>query len=639
MSDLVNSRSSALGALGRSAHLVLAAVLVALLSTVVVGTARADYTAPTSVVAQVMGMDTVQVTWKPVTGAPRYRVGYSTSSSFSGEKFYPAATSTSPLTTASAWVTGLVRGTKYYFRVWVIDATTGARVSPFSATVSGTPAYLYTAPKALIAANVGGTSVDLEWSIVLGSPAYRLRATSSEAPTVITDTGSDGKGRLVGLTKGKAYTIQVAVLLPKTDSSPAVRMSPYSSVYVKVTTSNYSVDAPTEVKLVKQEPYAITLGWTEPEAMQSTFRYLVQYATNSAMTKGLKSAPLTDQTQLRIPGLVANTNYYMRVRVVAQDGTAKSDRSDTVQAKTPTPYGFIAGKVTGAPFADLVATAYLADGTLIKQATVNSKGEYKLRLRPGTYRVQLTYVGTGSYTSLWALTGSKGGRIISESSPVPVSLDTTSTPPPITLGPGARVKGVISDQNGLRVRAVDVSARSAWTDARDVIAMTLNSDDGSYELRGLADGSYWLRMIYNAGDGFLAKAIKVTITDGVITGIQESTEASPRTASVQSPFGSVDTRLAPMPFRKTYAAHIYGSKTVGTKLTSKVNPWLAGQYPTTYATMKLQWKRNGAPITGATGSTYRLTSADRGKYITLWAQASKYGYITGTVTSTSYKVS
>lgn len=50
-----------------------------------------------------------------------------------------------------------------------------------------------------------------------------------------------------------------------------------------------------------------------------------------------------------------------------------------------------------------------------------------------------------------------------------------------------------------------------------------------------------------------------------------------------------------------------------------------------------QWLRNGAPISRATGTSYRLTSADRGKQIRLRVQFIRAGYLTATATS-AYRI-
>ncbi|MDQ1059837.1 hypothetical protein QFZ23_003738 [Arthrobacter globiformis] len=45
-------------------------------------------------------------------------------------------------------------------------------------------------------------------------------------------------------------------------------------------------------------------------------------------------------------------------------------------------------------------------------------------------------------------------------------------------------------------------------------------------------------------------------------------------------------------------------------------------------TLKYQWYANGAAITGATASTYPLTAADLGRYLTVTVTGSKPGYAT-----------
>ena len=97
--------------------------------------------------------------------------------------------------------------------------------------------------------------------------------------------------------------------------------------------------------------------------------------------------------------------------------------------------------------------------------------------------------------------------------------------------------------------------------------------------------------------------------------------------------------LDTLPFRKRYGASLKGTSRVGKTMSVNATPWLAGTYPTTTATMGYQWKRNGTAISGATKSTYKLTSADKGKTITITATAKRYGYNTGSATSNGAHIS
>lgn len=592
----------------------IAAVVVLAGSAVVVPIAIAAAKKPTGFAATAQGMDTVEVSWTAVAGATAYQVQYSTSSSFKSPTSIKS-------TTTDVWVQGLTRNKKYYFRAAVDDGTSSRT---WSDTKSATPKYLYTPPTSLTSTNVGGTFVDLAWPYVLGAPAYRLSAAPTKGGSAIVSDSdnSDGNGRAKGLKKNTKYKIKVAVLLAKTQTTPAVRMSPYSTASVTVTTSNYEVDGPLDVTLKARTADSLTLSWTAPANFKTGYAYQVQYALNRTMTKSSKYGPTTTSTTQKLTGLIDNTDYYVRVRVVdpANNNKQKSDYSDSQQAKTPTKFGFIAGTVSGPTSSDVVVNAYATNGTLVDTANV-SGGKYKLTVRPGSYRVHVSYLGTGAYTSLWAATGSGGGRIPSEGTVFKVTYGETTTAPGVTLTKGATVSGVIEDAGKspiAKAGMVDVSLRNANTSTREVIAQARNTGSGKYTLRGIPDGAWWLRFVYNLGDGFEAGSIKVNVSGGDVT---------------------VNAKLQNATFRKKYGVTVSGTKSKGHKLTAKAKAWLAGQYPTTYAKMSYQWRRNGTNISGATKSTYTLTSADRGKSISVKVYATKYGYSTGTATSTSYRIS
>ena len=73
---------------------------------------------------------------------------------------------------------------------------------------------------------------------------------------------------------------------------------------------------------------------------------------------------------------------------------------------------------------------------------------------------------------------------------------------------------------------------------------------------------------------------------------------------------------------------IGGTRRVGYLLTAYPGTWKPSGVTFTY-----RWLRNGVPITGATGKTYRLRSVDRGDRIRVRVTGRKTGYYTKTVTS------
>jgi hypothetical protein len=76
------------------------------------------------------------------------------------------------------------------------------------------------------------------------------------------------------------------------------------------------------------------------------------------------------------------------------------------------------------------------------------------------------------------------------------------------------------------------------------------------------------------------------------------------------------------------APRITGTVTVGSTLTAKPGTWSPAPVNLYY-----QWYRSGVAITGATASTFRLTTADLGKAITVKTTARKTGYKVASQTS------
>jgi hypothetical protein len=70
---------------------------------------------------------------------------------------------------------------------------------------------------------------------------------------------------------------------------------------------------------------------------------------------------------------------------------------------------------------------------------------------------------------------------------------------------------------------------------------------------------------------------------------------------------------------------ISGNTDVGSLLTVEAPNWNVPGVATTY-----QWQRNGANISGQTGTSYTLVQADVGKTVTVKATGTKAGYATGT---------
>ncbi len=77
-------------------------------------------------------------------------------------------------------------------------------------------------------------------------------------------------------------------------------------------------------------------------------------------------------------------------------------------------------------------------------------------------------------------------------------------------------------------------------------------------------------------------------------------------------------------FKTAPTPTISGTAAVGNTLTAKTGTW------NPVPSFKYQWQRNQGNISGATGSTYKLTTADAGQKIRVVVTGSKSGYVTTT---------
>ncbi len=603
------------------------AALAVLLSLVVPSAVAISPPAPPTVAEVADSATSLKVSWDAVAGAKGYRLQYSTSSSFTSPKYVPASASAAPLTATSTVVTGLTTGTTYYFRVAVVDPSSLKVLSDsYSKAVSAQASYPYTAPGDLSATAVTKSTMKLSWKAIAGAPGYTVRVFTSSGGAKYLQTATNS----IALSGLKAKTLYYLRAYVSKSTSRLSADSPEN----QVTTSTYSTATPSGVKVTSQQPSAVALAWTAVSPLPAGSQYMVTYALDAAQTLSKVTRGPFTTTSATLGGLATDTTYYAVVYVADKTKKQISGASVFVVAKSTVPRGTITGKTSGVTGSDLIASAYTASDELADQATVGSDGAYTLAVRPGNYKVQITYTGTGNYASAWAWAGKDGGRLSSEASTVKVAYNKSSSAPAVKIHTGGVVSGMVRDSAGRPVRDVDVTAITYMSTAREVEVVGRSGSDGKYVVRGLPDGKHWLRYIYS-GDGFAIRSVEVVISQGKIVSVRVSTSTKATTTTVKNPFTAVNVRLDNANFRKRYKAYINGTRRVGKTLSAHATPWLAGTYPTTHASMSYQWKRSGKAVKGATRSTYKLTKSDRGKRISLTVTARRYGYNTGSTTSAS----
>lgn len=118
----------------------------------------------------------------------------------------------------------------------------------------------------------------------------------------------------------------------------------------------------------------------------------------------------------------------------------------------------------------------------------------------------------------------------------------------------------------------------------------------------------------------LGRKLSVTVT-GSASGIRSATKTSAAT-----------TVVAVSVFAAAPTPKISATLTQSKVLTAVPGTWSPS------ATLRYQWLRNGAKISGATARTYTLTGTDSGKTITVAVTGARAGYTTLTKTSTGLKI-
>ncbi|MFF8817137.1 hypothetical protein ACF07D_03950 [Leucobacter sp. NPDC015123] len=154
------------------------------------------------------------------------------------------------------------------------------------------------------------------------------------------------------------------------------------------------------------------------------------------------------------------------------------------------------------------------------------------------------------------------------------------------------------------------------------VGQTLSAKPGAWKPAPVSLSYQWLRN-GSAIKGATKSTYKLTSADG---GAKISVRVTGKKSGYLTVAKTSAAKAVPRVLGTAKPA-ISGTKLVGSKLTVNRGKWTAG------ASLKTQWLRNGAAITGATGTTYSLTAADAGKRISVRVTGSKSGYTAASQTS------
>ncbi|WP_457973931.1 beta strand repeat-containing protein [Arthrobacter sp. D1-17] len=263
--------------------------------------------------------------------------------------------------------------------------------------------------------------------------------------------------------------------------------------------------------------------------------------------------------------------------------------------------GSVGGTVlnkAGKPAANLYVQAYTTDGSLVTRGgTTDAAGKYSVTgLTSGKYVLRVRGWVDGDLYS---------GNTATEPSASPVTVVSGSTTP--------------YDLSWAAVRLA-LTAPVPTITGTAAVGSTLTADPGTWEPAPVTLAYQWkangtaitgaTASTYKLAAADAGKTLTVTVT-GTKDGYTSEAKTSAATATV-----AAGTLTAPVPT-------ITGTAAVGSTLTADPGTWEPAP-----VTLAYQWKAGGTAVTGATASTYKPTTADLGKTLTVTVTGTKDGYTT-----------
>ncbi len=261
--------------------------------------------------------------------------------------------------------------------------------------------------------------------------------------------------------------------------------------------------------------------------------------------------------------------------------------------------GRIAGKVTdpstSTAIAGIEVCAFSTGSESFGCALTDAQGGYTISaLGGGDYDVEFLSPPSLDYVTQYY----DGERKASAANTVPVAEGSTTPNIGAQLEQGGRIEGKVTDAStNAAMKDVLVCVLQSVTES---VGCALTDASGEYTISGLPGGKY--EVGFDAGKGYVIQyyddkfsfpeAQAVTVTPG----------------STTAPIDAAMGTSALVPPVNTKAPAIFGTPAVGETLSCATGLWTGIPTPT----FTVQWLRDGAPIVGATGSSYQVQGADEG---------------------------
>jgi hypothetical protein len=264
--------------------------------------------------------------WQASSGATKYLLDVSTSSSFN--TFVTGYNNLDVGNVLNRNITGLNANTQYYYR---IRANNSSNTSSNSNVIQVTTMTVgLSAPIALAATNITSTGFTANWQASSGATKYLLDvSTSSTFNTFVAgynnlDVGNVLNRNITGLNANTQYYYRIRANNSSNTSS--------NSNVIQVTTMAVGLSAPIALAATNITSTGFTANW---QASSGATKYLLDVSTSSTFNTfvaGYNNLDVGNVLTRNITGLNVNTQYYYRIR--ASNSSSTSSNSNVIQLTT-----------------------------------------------------------------------------------------------------------------------------------------------------------------------------------------------------------------------------------------------------------------------------------------------------------------
>lgn len=174
-------------------------------------------------------------------------------------------------------------------------------------------------PTNLQTSNIKGLEFEVSWNSVSDATSYRLQvATVADFSEVVSTTNASSTSRTVtGLESSTTYYWRVRAESSSHDPSEWV-------VYSGDVTTEDPIDAPEEPNVSEIKGKKFTVSWDPPEDTEHLVGYLLEVSEDEEFEE-LTHSETYNETIVTLSGLSSGTDYYWRVKAVAESGYEDSD--------------------------------------------------------------------------------------------------------------------------------------------------------------------------------------------------------------------------------------------------------------------------------------------------------------------------